>query len=286
MRGKVCLITGATNGIGLETARCLAEKNATVVLVGRNPEKTQRVVDELRQSTGSPNLDFLLADLSLMSEVRKLASDFQSRYDRLDVLINNAGGVFGRREVTSEGLELTFALNHLSYFLLTHLLLDTLKASAPARIVNLASEAHRNTQLDFDNLQGEKGYMGFRNYGRSKLMNIMFTIALARRGNCAEVTVNAVHPGFINSGFAKNNNILWKTMMFLARPLTKSVETGALTPTYLAASSEVSHITGKYFSDSRPIKPSDAALDIEAQEKLWDISVELTGVGAREPVMV
>ncbi len=286
MRGKVCLITGATNGIGLETARCLAEKNATVVLVGRNPEKTQRVVDELRQSTGSPNLDFLLADLSLMSEVRKLASDFQSRYDRLDVLINNAGGVFGRREVTSEGLELTFALNHLSYFLLTHLLLDTLKASAPARIVNLASEAHRNTQLDFDNLQGEKGYMGFRNYGRSKLMNIMFTIALARRVNCAEVTVNAVHPGFINSGFAKNNNILWKTMMFLARPLTKSVETGALTPTYLAASSEVSHITGKYFSDSRPIKPSDAALDIEAQEKLWDISVELTGVGAREPVMV
>src|SRR5690606_33504960 len=171
---------------------------------GRNPEKTNRVVDELRQSTRNQNIDFLLADLSLMSEVRKLASDFQSRYDRLDVLINNAGGVFGRREMTSEGLELTFALNHLNYFLLTHLLLDTLKASAPARIVNLASEAHRNTRLDFDNLQGEKGYLGFRNYGRSKLMNIMFTIALARRLNCAEVTVNAAHPGFINSGFAKN----------------------------------------------------------------------------------
>jgi NAD(P)-dependent dehydrogenase (short-subunit alcohol dehydrogenase family) len=282
MRGKVCLITGATNGIGLETARCLAEKGATVVLVGRSPEKTAKVVEELRRSTANQNIDSLLADLSLMSEVRKLAEQFQSRYDRLDVLINNAGGVFSRRHVTAEGLELTFALNHINYFLLTHLLLDILKDTAPSRIVNVASEAHRPYKLDFDNLQGEKRYNAFHIYGRTKLMNIMFTYALARRLTGTGVTVNALEPGFVNSGFAKNNNIFWKIAMMAARPLTKSPEEGAQSSCYLSASPEVSQISGRYFSNCSQIKPNDAAIDIQAQERLWDISAEITGVGHRE----
>jgi NAD(P)-dependent dehydrogenase (short-subunit alcohol dehydrogenase family) len=281
MRGRVCLITGATNGIGLETARCLAEKGATLVLVGRNPEKTASVAAELRRSTSNANIDTMLADLSLMSETRKLAEQFLAKYDRLDVLINNAGGVFASRELTSEGLEYTFALNHLSYFLLTNLLLDILKDTAPSRIVNVSSEAHRPVELDFDNLQGEKGYNPFRIYSRSKLMNIMFTYALSRRLTGTGVTANVLEPGFVNSGFAKNNNVFWKIAMVFARPFTISPEAGAQTPIYLAASPEVSQITGRYFSECKPRQPNDSAIDIQAQEKLWEISAQITGVGLR-----
>lgn len=281
MRGKVCLITGATNGIGLETARCLAEKGATVVLVGRSPEKTEQVATELRRSTANQNIDILLADLSLMSQVRKLAEDFKSRYDRLDVLINNAGGIFARRQLTDEGIEHTFALNHLSYFLLTNQLLDILNDTAPARIINVSSEAHRPYSLDFDNLQGEKRYVSFGIYGRSKLMNILFSNALSRQLTGTGVTTNALEPGFVNSGFAKNNNLFWKIGMFFMRPFTLSPQAGAQTSIYLAASTEVSQISGRYFSECRPRQPNNAALDIEAQERLWKISADLTGVALR-----
>jgi NAD(P)-dependent dehydrogenase (short-subunit alcohol dehydrogenase family) len=281
MRGRVCLITGGTNGIGLETARCLAEKGATVVLVGRNREKTAKVADELRRSTLNQHIDSLLADLSLMSDVHKLADAFKARYDRLDVLINNAGGIFGRRTMTPEGLEYSFALNHISYFLLTNLLLDILQDTAPSRIVNVSSEAHRPYSLDFSNLQGEKGYNPFKIYARTKLMNIMFTFALARRLSGTGVTANVLEPGFVNSGFAKNNNVFWKLGMVFARLLTISPEAGAQTPSYLAAAPEVTQISGKYFSECKLRQPNNAALDIETQEKLWTISAELTGVGLR-----
>src|SRR5215207_6225037 len=206
MSEKIILITGATNGIGKAAALELAKQGNTVVIVGRNPAKTQATVEEIKQQSGNSAVEGLIADLSSLADVRRLADEFRQRHSRLDVLINNAGALFAERELTVDGYEMTFAVNHLAYFLLTNLLLDLLKASAPARIVNVASDAHKGMKINFDDLQLEKNYGGMMGpaYGQSKLANILFTYELARRLAGTGVTVNALHPGLVRTGFAGN----------------------------------------------------------------------------------
>lgn len=275
MQGKICLITGGTNGIGKSTALELARMGATVVIVGRNAEKTAQVVEEIRAASGNHDVDSLLADLSSQQEVRRLADEFKSKYARLHVLLNNAGGFFMQRQLSPDGIEMTFALNHLAYFLLTHLLLDTIKASAPARIINVSSGAHAVGKIEFDNLQGERKY-GNRAYGNSKLANILFTIELSRRLEGTGVTVNALHPGFVSTGFGRNNpGFLMKVFQAVIPLIARSPEKGAETPVYLASSPEVENITGKYFADRKVARTAPQATDMEAAKKLWDASAEM-----------
>jgi NAD(P)-dependent dehydrogenase (short-subunit alcohol dehydrogenase family) len=286
MEGRVCLITGGTNGIGKSTAQALAQMGATVVIVGRNAQKTTQVVEEIRASSGNKNVDSLLADLSSKQEIRRSADEFRGKYAQLHVLLNNAGAVFMQRQTSVDGIEMTFALNHLAYFLLTNLLLDTIKASAPARIINVSSDAHANGKIEFDNLQGERGY-GLGAYGNSKLANILFTVELARRLEGTGVTVNALHPGFVATGFARNNGWLVATVMRIFTPLLgRSPEKGAETSVYLASSPEVEGVTGKYFFDSKAISPSPKATDMAVAGKLWEVSAEMVHLGDTASVSV
>lgn len=275
MQGKLCLITGGTNGIGESAALQLARMGTTVVIVGRAAEKTSRVVQEIRAATGSNTVDSLLADLSSQEQVRRLANEFKSKYSRLDVLLNNAGAIFMQRQLTVDGFEMNFATNHLAYFLLTNLLLDTIKASAPARIINVASDAHASGKIEFDNLNGERSYSAGA-YGNSKLANILFTKELARRLQGTGVTVNAVHPGFVATGLAKNNGKVMSALISMFVPLmARSPAKGAETLVYLGSSPEVEGITGKYFYDSHEIATAPQATDMEVAGKLWDISAEM-----------
>ncbi len=276
LHGKTVLISGATNGIGKVAAVELAKLGAQIVIIGRNPAKTTETLKEITAATGNQDVHALVADLSSMAEVRQVAGDFKQQFKRLDVLLNNAGGVFTTRQETVDGYEMTFALNHLSYFLLTHLLLDVLKNSAPARIINVASDAHAMGSLDLDNLQ--KG--GFSAYSQSKLMNIMFTYELARRLQGTGVTANALHPGFVNTGFGRNNSGLMKLAMNVATLFAIKPTDGAKTSVYLASSPEVASVTGKYFDKSKPRKSSAASYDEAAQKRLWTISEQLTGIAA------
>jgi len=283
MNGKICLVTGATNGIGKATAQALAQMGATVVIVGRNAQKTSYVVDKIRSASGNKNVDSLLADLSSQQEVRALADEFKSRYSHLHVLLNNAGGFFMKRQLSVDGIEMTFALNHLASFLLTNLLLDTIKASAPARIINVSSNAHTSGKIDFDNLQGELNYSP-RAYDNSKLANILFTIELARRLEGTGVTVNALHPGFVATGFAKNNGKVIAALVSLFAPLVaRSPAKGAETPIYLASSPSVEAITGEYFYDSHVIPVAPQATDMAVARKLWDVSAELVHLADGQP---
>jgi retinol dehydrogenase-12 len=276
MQGKICLITGGTNGIGKSTAQGLARLGATVVIIGRDAKKTSQVVAEIRSATGNPNVDSLLADLSSQQDVRRLASDFKRKYSQLDVLLNNAGGAFTTRQLSVDGIEMTLALNHLAYFLLTNLLLDTLEASAPARIINVSSDAHSRGKIDFDNLQGERSYSSFGPYGNSKLANILFTTELARRLEGTGVTVNALHPGFTSTGFGKNNPGFFMKIMGVVVPLmARSPEKGAATSIYLASSPEVHSLTGQYFVDCKVTQPAPQAADSAVARKLWDVSAQL-----------
>ncbi|PTL81686.1 short-chain dehydrogenase [Vitiosangium sp. GDMCC 1.1324] len=280
MQEKVCLITGATSGIGLESARALARQGATVVLSGRDPGRGEAALAEVRRTVPDAKLDLLLADLTSMASVRKLAGDFQRKYSRLDVLLNNAGLMLDRRKVTPDGFEATLATNHLSHFLLTHLLLDVLKASGASRVVNVASDAHRMGSLDFlDDLQAERGYSGMKVYGNSKLANILFTRGLKRRLEGTKVTTNSLHPGVVRTGFGLNSEGIFKHIVKLAGPFMLSAEGGARTSVYLASSPEVEGVSGKYFAKSKVAKESRAAQDDAAAEKLWQKSAELTGVG-------
>jgi retinol dehydrogenase 12 len=275
MQGKICLITGGTNGIGKSTAQELARRGATVVIVGRNAEKTAQVVEEIRAASGNNAVDSLLADLSSQQEVRRLADEFKSKYSHLHILINNAGAVFMQRELSADGIEMTFALNHLAYFLLTNALLDTIKASAPARIINVSSDAHSGGRIEFDNLQGERDY-SFNSYGNSKLANILFTMELARRLEGSRVTVNALHPGFVSTGFGKNNpGLLMKVIRAVVPLIARSSAKGAETSIYLASSPEVEKITGKYLYDSKVIPTAPQANDMVMAKKLWDVSAEM-----------
>jgi retinol dehydrogenase 12 len=275
MQGKTIIVTGGTNGIGLVTARELARLGAQVTIISRDPEKCAAVVENIKKETGNPNVEYITADLSVMAEIRQAAYEFKKRHTHLNVLINNAGAYFSSRHVTKDGYEMTFALNHLGYFLFTQLLLDTLKASAPARIINVSSEAHRGAKLDFDDLQNEKKFSGFSVYGQSKLANILFTNELSRRLKDANVTVNAVHPGFVATGFAKNNGSLYSIGMKILSLIARRPDKGAETSIYLASSEEVEGVTGKYFVDSMAVESSKESYDLTAQEQLWNTSLEL-----------
>ncbi|MDP2269682.1 MAG: SDR family oxidoreductase [Archangium sp.] len=276
LQGKTVLVTGATAGIGRETALGVAKLGAHVVLVGRNPEKTQRVVDELKAATHNQNIDFLLADLSLLSEVRKLAAEFLARFGKLHVLINNVGAINLKREVTKEGFELTFVMNHLGLFLLTELLLPALQKAAPARIINLSSDAHRSTGLDFDDLQAERSYSSFKVYSRSKLMNVLFTRELAHRVAPLRITANAVHPGMVASDFINKPGVLGRIANAFVGTFGLSPEAGARTSVFLASSPEVEGLTGRYFVKSKSVTPSRKAQDDAVGKRLWEVSERLT----------
>jgi NAD(P)-dependent dehydrogenase (short-subunit alcohol dehydrogenase family) len=279
MRGKVVLVTGATDGIGKSAAQSLAQRGAQVVIVGRNAAKTQAVVQEMRTAGGQ--VDGLVADLSSQAAIRRLADDFRHQYGRLDVLLNNVGASFQQRQLSVDGIEMTFALNHLGVFLLTDLLLDTLKASGPARIVNVSSGFYRFARMDFDNLQGERSYHGLRAYNLSKLENILFTLALARRLEGTRVTVNALNPGFTNTSMQrKGSGVQVKVLSTIASFMARPVEAGAATPVYLASSPEVKGVSGKYFADSKPVQLAPHATDVAAAERLWQISAAMV---SREP---
>jgi NAD(P)-dependent dehydrogenase (short-subunit alcohol dehydrogenase family) len=276
MHGKVCMVTGATSGVGLVTAQALAHQGATLIVVGRNPERGAATVSRIQHETGNSAVELISADLSAQAQVRRLASEVQRRFTRLDVLINNAGALFLRRQLSPDGLEMTFALNHLAYFLLTNLLLDHLKASPAARIVNVSSEAHRGARLDFADLQGQHRYRGWRAYARSKLANILFTYALARRLEGTSVVANALHPGFVATNFGRNNRgitaILWRMLQLAAI----SPEEGAQTIIHLASSAAVKDITGAYFVKKKAVRSSEVSYDRAAANRLWQVSAELT----------
>jgi len=282
LSGKIIIVTGATAGIGKVTALRLAEMGATVVGVGRNPAKCAAVSQEIRQLTGNPQVEFLVCDLALLAQVRGLADDFRKRHDRLDVLVNNAGGFFFRRQVTGEGIEMTFALNHLSYFLLTNLLLDLLHAAPSARIVNVSSQAHQSGALHFDDLEMKRGYNGWKAYAQSKLANVLFTYELARRMEDTRVAVNALHPGFVATQFGHNNGLIVRLGIRLTQSLGgMTPEEGARTSVYLASSPEVDGVTGKYFVDCQLRRSSPASYDPGLAERLWEVSESMAGVRFR-----
>ena len=278
---KTALITGATTGIGRETALGLARQGFHLIIVGRDPSRTRDTVEWIKRETANGHIDLLLADLSSQAAVIRLAQEFRQTHTRLDVLITNAGGIFTRRETTVDGLERTWALNHLSYFLLTLELLDLLKASAPARIVNVASAAHTGRTIDFDDLQSEKNFSAMPVYGRSKLANVLFTYALARRLAGTDVTANCLHPGVVATGFGQGNAGPFPVMLKLAAPFLLSPAKGALTSIYLASSPEVEGVTGKYFAKCKPVRSAPNTYDVALQEKLWAVSLQQ--VGRTEP---
>lgn len=278
MAQKICLVTGANAGIGKETAQGLANRGATVIMVCRSAERGKAAQDEIKRTSGNEDVHLFLADLASQAAIHRLADDISAAYGRIDVLVNNAGAFFTERNLTVDGIELTLALNHLGYFLLTMRLLPLLEASPQGRIINVSSDAHRGARLSFDNLQFANGYSGFRAYAQSKLANILFTRGLARRMADTSLTVNALHPGFVASNFGKNNGAITKLMMTLLRPFARSSERGAETSLYLATADNVSHISGAYFADKKMVTPSVAARDAESAERLWAISEELTGM--------
>ncbi len=284
LEGKTCLVTGATSGIGVETALALAMQGARVVISGRNPERAERVRADIVRRSGNRNVDVLLADLASLSDVRKLADAFLSGYDALHVLLNNAGVVNTRRELTVDGFEATFGVNHLACFLLTNLLLDRLRESAPARIVSVASEAHRFGAIDWDDLQSERRYggwpvvSGMQVYGASKLANILFNTELARRLEGSGVTANCLHPGMVATRLGKNNGATGRIAALLVRPFAKRPAKGAETSIHLATAQELGGVSGQYFARKRAITPSAAARDAEAARRLWDESARLVGL--------
>lgn len=278
MEGKTCLVTGATSGIGKETALALARRGASVVIVGRNPAKAADTVRWIREQTGNDSVDLMLADLSSQQQIRRLAEEFKQKDHRLHVLVNNAGAVLLSRRESVDGIEMTWALNHLGYFLLTNLLLDVLRAGAPSRIVNVSSGAHRGVELDFADLQGREGYRGWRAYARSKLANLLFTYELAERLEGTGVTVNALHPGLVATNLPGGNGLRGRLLTFLLGLRGMRPEAGARTVVYLAASSEVEGFSGQYFVKQKAVRSSRASYDQAAAGKLWQVSAELTGL--------
>ena len=278
MGGKVALVTGGTSGIGKATAMAMAAMGADVVVVGRDRGRGERAAEEIRAQTGA-RVDLALADLSSQAEVRNLAEEFRRRYDSLDVLVNNAGLVQSTRTETVDGLESTFAINHLAPFLLTNLLLDMLKQNAPSRVVTVSSEAERWGNIDFDDLQSKKSYRGFPVYGMTKLANIMFTYELAERLEGTGVTATCMHPGAVNTRFGTNNRGPMTILFRLFKPFMRTPDQGADTVIWLASSPEVEGLSGRYYSDRKPLEPKKIANDPAARRRLWEESERLTGLG-------
>ncbi len=272
------LVTGATGGIGRATAVGLAQMGAHLAIVGRDPERTQQAARDVQAAGGTP-VETFVADLSSQAQVRNLADQVLARIPRLDVLINNVGGYWSTRHVTADGLERTFALNHLAPYLLTRLLLDRLLQSDGARVVTVASNAQAQGRVDFDDLQAEHSYSGARAYNQSKLANVMFTYELAQRLRGSSVTANALHPGVVSTGFgAEDPGQLQRWLVPFIRPLMKDPRRGAATPVHVAVSPDLDGVTGRYFADKRPKRSSRASYDRAATTRLWDVSADLVGL--------
>jgi retinol dehydrogenase-14 len=278
MGGKVILITGGTSGIGKAAATALAGMEATVIITGRNEERGKRALQEIREESGNDGVELILADLTVQDEVRRLAEELRERHNQLEVLVNNAGLVLSERTETPDGIETQLAINHLAPFLLTNLLLDLLKESAPSRIVTVSSDAHRWAKIDLDDLQSRKRYRGMQVYGKTKLANIMFTYELAERLEGTGVTANCMHPGGVNTNFGNNQGGPMNLLFRLFKPFMRSPEQGADTLIYLASSPEVEGMTGKYLADRKVKAASDAAYDETTRKRLWEASEELTGL--------
>ena len=275
MTRRLCLITGATDGIGKETAIQMASKGYDLILIGRNKQKGKKVINQILKNSKECKIDFFQADLILMKEVAKVADEVRAKYDKIDILINNVGAYFAFRGMTEEGFERTFALNHLGYFLMTKKLLDLVQASGYARIINVSSSAHYGIDFEFDNINGEKKYKGFDAYKKSKLANVMFTYELAKRIERKGVTANCLHPGFVATKFVNNNNILWRMFIGFAKMMMAiSVKDGAKTTVYLACSKDVENTTGRFFANSEVKKGSSKAKNEEHNRKLWEVSEE------------
>jgi NAD(P)-dependent dehydrogenase (short-subunit alcohol dehydrogenase family) len=283
MTGKTVLITGGTGGIGKATAIGLARLGARVGIVGRDATRAEAAASDIRSTSGNPAVDVFTADLSSQAEVRRLAAEVLETYPRLDVLVNNVGGYWAHRHGTADGLEHTFALNHLAAFLLTNLLLDRLEASAPARVVTVSSGAQSMGRIDFDDLQGARTYSGQRAYNQSKLANVMFTYELARRLDGTGVTATVLHPGVTRTEFgAEDQAAYFAWMSGLSKPFMKSPAQGAETPIFLASSPEVEGVTGRYFANRKPKESNKLSYDVEAAARLWQVSADLVGLPASE----
>jgi len=276
MAGKVCLITGASSGIGRETARALAAMGACVVMLCRNREKGEQVQKDISEKTGNDSVNMMTADLASQRQIHQFAADFKARYSHLNVLINNAGSILGSRRLTEDGIEKTFAENHLGHFLLTHLLLDLIQSSAPARIINVSSMVHRGINIDFGDIFLAGKYSPMKAYRQSKLANILFTYHLAEKLAGSGVTVNCLHPGAVASNFGNNSSRAHRALIALAKPFLLSPQKGAETSIYLASSAEVAGISGKYFIKKKPAKSSRGSYDPEVQKKLWAVSEQMT----------
>lgn len=283
MSGKTVLITGGTGGIGKATAIGLARLGARVGIVGRDAERTRAVAEDISTRTGNPAVDAFPADLSSQAEVRRLAAEVLAAYPRLDVLVNNVGGFWQHRHTTADGLERTFAVNHLAAFLLTNLLLERLEASAPARVITVSSGAQSLGRIDFDDLQGERDYSGQRAYNQSKLANVMFTYELARRLEGTGVTATVLHPGLTRTNYAAEDPPRWMAIMSpVGRPFMKSPARGAVTPIYLASSPDVEGVTGQYFANRKPRRSAAPSYDTAAAARLWQVSSDLVGLPTDE----
>jgi len=278
MKNKICLVTGANSGIGFVTAMELAKRGASVGLVCRNAEKAEKARQEIISKTNNEQVRVFLCDFSIQSDIHAVSTQIVGHYERIDVLVNNAGFIANNRTTTAEGLELTFAVNHLGYFMFTNLLKKPLLASTEGRIINVSSEAHRFAHIDFENLQLEKGYNSIKSYALSKLCNILFTNELAKRLKGTNLVTNSLHPGAVGTNFAKDANSLVKFVFKLGKAIFLTPEQGARTMLYLATDDEAAQHNGEYFDKSKPRAMSAEARNETNASKLWDISLELTGL--------
>lgn len=279
------MITGANSGIGKETAIELAKMGANIVMVCRSRERGQKALNEIKEMANSEKIELYIADLADQRSIRTMVERFKKSHDKLHVLINNAGVMLSKRSTTPEGYESTFAINHLGHFLLTNLVLDMLKASSPSRIVNVSSSAHKFAKLNFDDIDSEHKYSGFRTYANSKLFNILFSYELAKRLEGTEVTVNALHPGVIRTNLGKNNTSkLIKLVSIIFRLFMKSPKKGARTTVYLASSPDIEDVNGKYFIGSKLRNSSKISYEETLQSKLWEISANLTNASHFEDI--
>ena len=278
LAGRTVLVTGGTGGIGRATALSLATMGAHLAITGRDRERSEDAAREIR-AAGAGRVDVFVADMSSQAEVRRLADEVLQGLPRIDVLVNNVGGYWNTRHVTADGLERTFALNHLAPFLLTSLLLDRLKESAPARVVTVSSGAQAMGRIDFDDLQGERSYSGARAYSQSKLANVLFTYELARRLPASAVTANALHPGVVRTSFGADDPAgVQRLLVPLVRPFMKTPAQGAATSIHLASSPDVEGVTGRYFANSKPRRSSKRSYDEAAAARLWQVSADLVGL--------
>ena len=282
MTGKTVLITGGTGGIGRAAAIGLASLGARVAITGRDRGRADAAAGEIARASGNPAIDVFVADLSSQAEVRRMAGEVRAAYPRLDVLLNNVGGFWAHRHVTADGLEHTFALNHLAPFLLTNLLLDRLIASAPARVVTVSSGAQGMGAIDFDDLMGEPTYSGQRAYNQSKLANVMFTYELARRLEGTGVTATALHPGMTSTAFSAEDPAM-RPLVAIMRPFMRSPKRGADTAVYLASAPGLEGVTGRYFADRTARRTHASSYDDATTARLWQVSADLVGLPIRAP---